>query len=240
MLSKIIIYFLLIVGLINNSINSYTIEDLNRDVKFISSAVGINGTYLKAIAAVESNYNPLTVNINKINNKKMKIDEAVSLFDLMKKYNKSYPMKVCVNHNGNMLTYNYRDRMLISNLKNVKANSVTVTTDKAIAFTFNRFVDAKNFVKSVVKKIDNVDIGLMQVNYAVWLKRKHVPAYVLLDPLTSLYIASYILVYNFNMVNNMHDAVKVYHSWNDKYGNIYIAKIDNIINNVIKLEDIDD
>jgi hypothetical protein len=237
---KIISYLLIVLSFINGNINSYTLEDLDRDVKFISSAVGINEVYLKAIAAVESNYNPLTVNVNKINNKPMKTDDAVALFNLMKKYNRNYSMKVCVNNNGKKNIYNYRDRTLIKHLANINAKRITVTTDKPIAFTFNRFTDAKNFVKAITQKIDNVDIGLMQVNYAVWLKRKHIPAHVLLDPLTSLYIASYILAYNFNMVNNMRDAVKVYHSWNDKYGNIYIAKIDNIINNVIKVEDIND
>ena len=72
----------------------------------------------------------------------------------------------------------------------------------------------------------------MQINYDVWLKNKNLPPQMLFDPLTSLYLASYILLHNLQIVQNIQDAVRVYHSWNKDRGNTYIARINDVLGGV--------
>ena len=228
---RLIILILFLVGLMSwqDNVLGVSAPEIEKDMEFVSQYTGIDKKYLKAIALVESNMNPFAVNVNRIVKKEMSAENLVKIVSVMKKHKQNYNMKFII-HNKN-IEYNYNDPSLISKLNKLNGNLI-ISTNNSISFDIRTFQDANIFVKTISNIYPNLDIGLMQINYDIWLKDKNLPPQMLFDPLTSLYLASYIILHNLEIVQNIEDAVRVYHSWNKDRGNIYIAKINNILGGV--------
>jgi hypothetical protein len=228
---RFVILMLFLIGLINGQYNGYSvsIQEIEKDMQFVSQYTGINKKYLKAIAIVESNMNPYAVNVNMIVRKEINANDLIKIVSTMKKYKQNHKMKLTI-HNKS-IEYDYNDISLLSKLRKLNGNLI-VSTNNSIGFDLPTLQDANAFVKTISDIYTNLDIGLMQINYDVWLKNKNLPPQMLFDPLTSLYLASYILLHNLQIVQNIQDAVRVYHSWNKDRGNTYIARINDVLGGV--------
>ncbi len=79
-----------------------------------------------------------------------------------------------------------------------------------VSFYPERFDAAERILASI--EDDNVDIGLMQVNYGIWGKRLGLSKRQLLHPAVNLWAASTILITNFAENPRFWKAVGAYHS----------------------------
>ena len=218
-MKKIILIILINLFILNNlyaSINPIELY-IKDNINIVANYSGINAKYLNAIAKVESNYYPLAVNINQLKDKEFYKKEFKKFIDEIKKY--------------------YNDLKIYINKKLYSINEINFNKlpDKfnvsiaSISIKFNSLKEAKSFVNNIIPIYDNIDIGLFQINYRVWSKISKINPANLFDVLTSSYIASYILLYNYRYCHSIKDAIKLYHSWNNNLNSIYINKINKVL-----------
>lgn len=91
---------------------------------------------------------------------------------------------------------------------------------KGISRCFNSIENALKFAN----RSDNVDLGLMQINYLWWGKKLGYSKRELLDPKINIQVGCKILRMLLDKYKSYVEAVKRYHSSNPKLNSVYLRK----------------
>lgn len=85
---------------------------------------------------------------------------------------------------------------------------------------------SRHEAESILKSSgDNVDIGLMQINWGHWGKKLGVPKYDLLDPRLNVFLGARILEHCVRTSGDWWKGVGIYHSPHESRQRAYVEKV---------------
>lgn len=236
---------------------SMTAEELieyTKKYKNITLEYDVHPFLVFGIAWQETKFNPLTININKISTKltKRSYYEFINIFSYLFN-NQTTPIKAyrinCIFYKDNKILArkayifkkdNYEKLSNILNadfidLSDKGFNKVYISSNYPIPFTFDTKTNAVLYTTRLTEIIDNIDIGLTQINNKYWLKPNNIPVAKVFEPEFALMYSSKILAELRDETNkNLYKMIKYYHSRTngigDKYANATIKHINHFTN----------
>ena len=232
---------------VNTPSLEYVFIEYLKKIKNITLKYDIHPFLVMGIAMQESSLQPLVININRIDEKlsKKKCFELLNLFHQIVNTEKVDTGKIRLTlklYNNN--TYIGKKNYCFQNNKNndfiIKDfynsnnfNTVRLYSNSPVPVRFNNILSASNYTNKIVNIIDNVDVGMTQINNKYWLAPNNIPPALLFDSSVAIELSAQILAsLRAETDNNIYKMLKYYHSRNrigDRYAKSVIKNI-NIFN----------
>ena len=250
----LVIIFIFIIFNISQALTIDELIEYTKKYKNISLEYDIHPFIVFGIAWQETKFNPLTININKINVKltKKKYYEFINIFNYLFN-NQTTVVSVfklnCDFYQNNKLLFkktylfypgqNEKNNNILKDfiqLKRSDFNIVYVRSNYPLPFFFDNKYNATLYTTRLVEIIDNIDIGLTQINNKFWLKPNNIPPASIFEPEFAIMFSSKILADLREETNsNLYKMVKYYHSRTKGIGDRYAKSTIATINSFTKM-----